>query len=200
MPALADGLDGLAGIATSEQKAAMNKNPPTGFPDGLDESHAKAVGGLRAHASLNAFLVLGGLVALAMTGLLGGRPSPITVVTAPAATLQVKLARPLRSGLFFETRIVIVARRDIAKPVIGIDPTLWRDLTINSHIPAAIDETFKDGQYRFEYAAIKAGDTLEIKIDGQTNPPMVGSLTGNITLLDGDARLTETRLSIPVLP
>ncbi len=178
----------------------MDKNFQARFPDGLDASHAKAVGGLRAHASLLAFVVLGGLVATAMTGVLGGRPSPVYVVSTPIAALEVKLARPLRSGVFFETRIRIDARRDIAKPVIGIDSTLWRDLTINSHIPAAADESFKEGQYRFEYAPLKAGDTLEIKIDGQTNPPLVGKLAGNITLLDGDHRLAQMSVSIPVLP
>ncbi len=169
-------------------------------PDGITADHARAVNGLRAHASPLAFLILGGLVAIAMTGLLGGGPSPVAVVSAPAASLEVKLARPLRSGLFFETRIRVVARRDIAKPVIGFDAPLWRDLTINSHIPAAADESFNDGQFRFAYAALKTGETLEIKIDGQTNPPLLGRVAGAITLLDDDVRLAETRVSIPVLP
>jgi hypothetical protein len=190
----------LAGNDASGQNTLMDEKFAACFPDGIDASHAKALSGLRAHASPLAFLILGALVAIATTGLLGGRSSPITVVSAPAASLEVKLARPLRSGLFFETRIRIVARRDIPKPVVGVDATLWRDLTINSHIPAAADESFKGGQYRFEYGALKTGDTLEIKIDGQTNPPLIGYLTGNITLLDGDTRLTETHLSIPVLP
>jgi hypothetical protein len=190
----------LGGVAASEQGALMDKKYEARFPDGLDASHAKPLSGLRAHASPIAFFVLGALVVTAMTGFFGGRPSPITVASTPAAALELKVARPLRSGLFFETRIRIVARRDIAKPVIGVDASLWRDLTINSHIPAAADESFKEGQYRFEYAALKAGDTLEIKIDGQTNPPLVGYLAGTITLLDGDVRLTEARLSIPVLP
>ena len=178
----------------------MAKNIQGAFPDGLDESHAEPLSGLRAHASPLAFILLGGLVATAMTGILGGAPAPVTAVSGPAASLEVKLARPLRSGLFFETEIRVVARQDIAEPVIGIDATLWRDLTINSHIPAPADESFKDGQYRFEYAALRAGDTLEIKIDGQTNPPLIGHLTGAITLFDDDARLTETSVSIPVLP
>lgn len=180
--------------------SSMDKKSAARFPDGLDASHTKALGGLRAHASPIALLVLGAFVVIAMTGLLGGRPAPITVVSAPAASLEVKLARPLRSGLFFETHMRIVARRDIAKPVLGIDATLWRDLTINSQIPAPADESFKEGQYRFAYAALKAGDTLEIKIDGQTNPPLLGYLAGKITLLDGDYRLAEMPLSIPVLP
>ncbi len=170
------------------------------FPDGIDASHASPVGGLRAHASPLAFVFLGCLLAIAMTGQLGGAPAPVTLVRAPAADLEVKLARPLRSGLFFETHIRVVARRDIAKPVIGVDASLWRDLTINSQIPAAADESFADGQYRFAYPGLKAGDTLEIKIDGQTNPPLVGHLAGGITLLDGDASLATTHVLVPVLP
>jgi len=189
----------VARYATKKQNDAMAEKHET-FPDGIDANHAKTVNGLRAHASPLAFLILGGLVAIAMTGILGGAPSPVAVVRAPAASLEVKLARPLRSGLFFETRIRVVARRDIAKPVIGFDTSLWRDLTINSHIPAAADESFKDGQFRFSYAALKTGETLEIKIDGQTNPPLLGRIVGTITLLDDDVRLTEKRVSIPVLP
>lgn len=172
--------------------------PP--FPEGIDATHIGPFGGLRAHASPLAFILLGSLLALAMTGMLGGAPAPVTVIHAHAADLQVKLARPLRSGLFFETHVRVVARRDIAEPVIGVDATLWRDLTINSQVPAASDERFEDGQYRFAYPGMKAGDTLEIKIDGQTNPPLVGRLSGALDLLDGKTRLAGTRLSIPVLP
>lgn len=182
------------------EHCVMAEKHVAAFPDGLDASHAKAVKGMRAHASPLAFFMLGGLMVTAMTGVLGGSPAPVTVVNAPSASLQVKLARPLRSGLVFETHIRVVARRAIAKPVIGIDAPLWRDLTINSQIPAAADESFKEGQFRFDYAALKAGDTLDIKIDGQTNPPLVGHLAGAITLLDDDTRLAEVRVSIPVLP
>lgn len=170
------------------------------FPDGIDASHAVPSRGVRPYASPLAFIILGSFLATAMTGTLGGAPAPVAIAHAPAADLEVKLARPLRSGLFFETRIRVVARRDIVAPVIGIDASLWRDLTANSQIPAATDERFTDGQYRFAYSALKAGETLEVKIDGQTNPPLVGRLAGAITLLDGDTRLATTRVAIPVLP
>ena len=170
------------------------------FPDGIDDSHSRPLKGLHPYASPLAFVLLGGLLSLAMLGLLGGAPATKVIVDEPAASMAVKLARPLRSGLFFETRIHVVARQDIAKPTIGIDAVLWRDLTINSQVPSATDETFTDGQYRFSYSALQAGETLEIKIDGQTNPPLVGRLAGAITLLDHDVRLAETHLSVLVLP
>lgn len=178
----------------------MVEEPAPPFPDGIDASHIGPFGRLRAHASPLAVVLLGSLLALAMTGTLGGAPAPRTLIHAPSADLQIKLARPLRSGLFFETHVRVVARRNIAKPVLGVDAALWRDLTINSQVPAASDERFEDGQYRFAYPSMKAGDTLEIKIDGQTNPPLVGRLDGSVDLLDGKTRLAGTHLSIAVLP
>lgn len=104
----------------------------TDLPDGIEERHMAPVRGLRAHASPLAFIVPGMAMAVAASGLLGGAPAPVTSVSAPAASLELKIARPLRSGLFFETHIRVTARRAIAKPVIGVDASLWRDLTINS--------------------------------------------------------------------
>ncbi len=178
----------------------MTQMGDTDLPDGIDERHLASVRGLRAHASPLAFIVLGATMAVAASGLLGGAPAPVTSVSAPAASLELKVARPLRSGLFFETRVRVTARRAITKPVIGVDASLWRDLTINSQVPAPAKESFKDGQYRFEYGPLKAGETLEVKIDGQTNPPLIGRVSGNVTLLDDDTPLTDAHLTIPVLP
>ncbi len=178
----------------------MTQTGSAELPDGIESRHIAPVQGLRAHASPLAFIVLGSMLAVASTGLLGGAPAPVTTINAPAALLELKIARPLRSGLFFETHVRITARKAIAKPVIGVDASLWRDLTINSQVPAPAEESFKRGQYRFEYGALKAGETIDVKIDGQTNPPLIGRLAGKITLLDGDSALAETHISIPVLP
>lgn len=190
----------LAWRRTTAHTPRMVQLPKADFPDGLDASHVAPIGGLHKHASLLAFLLLGGFLGLASLGGVGGKPAPVLVANAPAAALQVKVARPLRSGVFFETRIRVVALRDIAKPVIGVDAGLWTDLTINSHIPAAASESFADGQYRFEYEALQKGETLEVKIDGQVNPPLVGRLAGAITLLDDRRKLAGVTVSVPVLP
>lgn len=190
----------IAGWSVVAHNDPMTHIGSNDLPDGIDERHVAPVRGLRAHASPLAFIVLGGMLAIASTGLLGGMPAPVTTVHAPAASLELKIARPLRSGLFFETRILVTARRAINKPVIGVDASLWRDLTINSQVPAPVEESFKRGQYRFGYGALKAGETLEIKIDGQTNPPLIGGVAGKVTLLDDEASLVETHIAIPVLP
>jgi len=56
-------------------------------------------------ASLAALVLLTILLGTAMTGALGGRPSPTIGVDTPAASLSVKTPRTLRNGMFFETEI-----------------------------------------------------------------------------------------------
>ena len=51
-------------------------------------------------------------------------------------------------------------RSESADAVIAIPPSLWQDQKINSQIPAAESEEFKDGVFRFHYGPLKAGETL----------------------------------------
>lgn len=170
------------------------------YPDGLEASHAAPRGGLHSHASLVSIFVLGTLMALALSGLLaGGRTTP-WAVDVPAARIVVQTPERLRNGEFFETRLSIVARTDIADATIAVPSSLWRDMTVNTMIPAPGKEEFKDGAFRFRYGALRAGDTLDVKIDGQINPPLTLGTTGEIALYDGDRRLGAVPLSIGVLP
>ena len=73
-------------------------------------------------------------------------------------------------------------------------------MTINTMIPAASEESFKGGAYRFSYGALRAGETLVVKIDGQINPPLFAGTEGEIALFDGERRLGGMPLKIKVLP
>ena len=170
------------------------------FPDGLDDGHAAERGGFQVHASLVSIVVLGALMALAMTGLLAGARTPPETVRAAAAELQVTMPRTLRNGEFFEMDVAVTARAPIADATIVLPPGLWRDMTINTMIPAASEEEFKDGAFRFRYGALKAGERLAVKIDGQINPPLTWGTRGAVTLYDGDRRLAELPVRIRVLP
>lgn len=77
----------------------MTERRDTDLPDGIDDRHPAPVRGLRAHASPLAFVILAALLAIAATGSLRAVPVPVTVVEARAASLEVKIAHPLRSGL-----------------------------------------------------------------------------------------------------
>ncbi len=170
------------------------------YPDGTSERLANHRALLHRHANPFSFVVLGAILLLAATGLLGGGRSPVERVEAPGATMTVKLPRTLRSGLFFETEVTVAAKADIADAVIAIPPSLWQDQTINSQIPAAESEEFKDGVFRFHYGPLKAGETLHAKFDGQINPPLTWGTAGAVIVLDGEREIARVPLSIRVLP
>lgn len=168
-------------------------------PDGISE---KMISGQRwrRHASPISFIILASIIPFALSGLAGGRPGPVRSENFGAARLEVKTPSVIRNGEFFETRIRIEAGRDVSDAVLAISPSLWTDMTINSMIPAAAEESFKGGTYRFSYGKLRAGETLVVKIDGQINPPLFGGTRGNIALFNGERRLGSMPLQIKVLP
>src|SRR3546814_8706755 len=58
-------------------------------------------------------------------------------------------------------------------------------------VPAPAEETFSGDAFQFKYEAVKAGDRLEMKIDGQINPARMGGSRGMVSLLDGEIRSEE---------
>lgn len=151
-------------------------------------------------ATLARFLVLGGVLALALMGVLGGAPSRSVTTDSPRATLTVEAPPRLRNGNFFETRILVTAKAPIADATIAVPVGLWREATINSMVPAPSEEEQKDGEFRFHFGPMDAGETLKFKIDGQLNPPLFGVSRGAIRLLDDDAPLAAQPTRLEVLP
>lgn len=171
---------------------------PTAYPHGIDDSHAKA--GAKRHASWWRLGILVLILGAALFGLLGGAPAPTHRVETPAAMLAVTSPDRLRNGMFFETRIAVVAKRPVADAVIAIPAGLWRDSTVNTIIPAPASEEFRGGDYRFHFGPLAPGARLAVKIDGQINPPRLGRSGGRIRLLDGEAELAAVAASLTVIP
>ena len=145
-------------------------------------------------------VVFGAIVALGLSGWMGGGPSPERLVRTTAADIRVKTPHRIRNGNLFETRIIIEAKDDIAKPVLVVSQDLWRDITINSFYPGAEEEATKDRFRLFRYPPMKVGDRLDIQIDGQVNPPLIGRNKGVIALRDGERNLAELPIGLQVLP
>lgn len=152
------------------------------------------------HASPISILVLGGLLLTAGLGFLGGQPSPPKSADFGDARLVVKTPTIIRNGEFFETDLTLTARAPIGDAVIAVSPALWHDMTVNTMIPAPVEESFKDGQFHFSYGPLDAGDSVHVKIDGQINPPLFAGTSGEIAVLDGSRRIGAMPLRIRVLP
>jgi hypothetical protein len=170
------------------------------FPDGLGDPHLSPRTGLHRHASPLSLLFLGGLLAMALAGPLGGAREEPLLGVGEAADLTVDTPRTLRNGMFFETRIVVEAKRDVARLVVAIPPELWRHQTQNSMVPAAAEETFTDGAFRFDYGPLPAGERFEVKLDLQINPDLLGGARGRVAAFDGEAELVSVPVEVKVLP
>lgn len=152
------------------------------------------------HASPISILLLGGILLAAWLGVTGGQPSPPRMADFGDARLIVKTPTTIRNGEFFETDITLTAKAPIEDAVIAVTPALWHDMTVNTMIPAAVEESFEDSRFRFAYGPLDAGESLHVKIDGQINPPLFAGTEGEIAVLDGDRRIGAMPLRIKVRP
>ncbi|MCM2505241.1 DUF421 domain-containing protein [Aureimonas altamirensis] len=73
----------------------------------------------------------------------------------------------VRNGIFFEVSIDVSAKRDIADVVLAVEPHLWRRQTQNSMIPAAANEAYGEGGFRYSYGPLGAGPRAERLLDGE---------------------------------
>jgi hypothetical protein len=67
-------------------------------------------------------------------------------------------------------------------------------------LPAASEETSRDGQFRFRFGELPAATPFLVKVDLQINPDIVGGNEGLVSVFDGDQELTRVPVAITVLP
>jgi len=122
--------------------------PPTMLqpPDHIDHVHAHPPGLLARHASPLSLIVLGSVIAVALSGRVGSDQATMTFHET-AVEVTVTLPPVVRAGQFFETLIDIEARAPIAQLTLAVPYDVWRDYTLNSMLPAAADEEGRDGQF-----------------------------------------------------
>lgn len=170
----------------------------TSFPDGIDDRHIRPVAGWRRHASPLSLAVFGAVVVLALTGLLGHERQ--WEAQGGSTTLTVQMPELIRNGEFFEMRIRIESGAPIGELVVGIDQAIWEDMTVNTLLPAASDESSENGEYRFTFAELEAGTLFLLKVDLQVNPDILGGNDGVVTVYDGEEELARVAVGIGVLP
>jgi hypothetical protein len=170
------------------------------YPEGLGEEHTRRQSFIQHYLGWLALVLLGALLALALTGVLGGHPNPTVTSDSNRAQLAVNTPHVLRSGEFFEMRFRVLAKQPIAKPVLAVSHSYLRDLTLNTFKPSPAEESSDGTFYRMEFDALQAGEAFEVMIDGQVNPDLFGGTSGRIELLDGKTRLAAMPLKLEVRP
>ncbi|WP_324741705.1 hypothetical protein U8326_00510 [Tsuneonella sp. CC-YZS046] len=169
------------------------------LPDGIRQKHLAQGEALPLRGWLS-LSIPAALLILAMAGLFGGGRSARLTADAPSAHVTLAMPTTLRSGVFFETDVDVLARRDIEDLTIALTAELWRDMTINTTLPEAGEQDYREGQFRFRYGPVEAGSRIRIKFDGQVNPPLIGTNRGEVAVFDGQSRLATIPVAIKVLP
>ena len=144
--------------------------------------------------------VLGALLAAALLGAFGGTADPQVTTESNGAKLTVEGPRTLRSGMILEIDVMVEAERPITKPVVTISGSYLRNLSFNSIIPDASEAEFDNGTVMLSYAALKAGERLQVKLDGQVNPALVGENDGEVAILDDKTVLAVQPVRLRVFP
>ena len=176
----------------------MSTATSASYPDGIEDRHAAPAAGLRRHASPLSLLVFGSVIVVGLTGLLGHERQ--WTAEGNGAHLEIHAPEIIRNGEFFEMRIAVEADAPIEELVVGIDASVWEDMTVNTMIPGASEESSEGGEFRFVYARLEAGTPFLLKVDLQVNPDILLGNDGSVTVYDGDEELVALDLAIAVLP
>ncbi|MEO7241570.1 MAG: hypothetical protein ABIW85_01555 [Variovorax sp.] len=170
------------------------------LPDGIGDEEIRPTRVFAGHASPLSLIVLSILLATALSGVLGGGPRTVYREHNQAGDFTVLAPRVSRNGNIVELRFQVDARNAIEKLVIGVDPGLWRQITTNSTMPQAADETFEEGLIRFSFGKVDAGASFELQVEQQINPDLIGINRGRIVFFDGRRALAELPMQLTVLP
>jgi hypothetical protein len=130
-----------------------------------------------------------------------GQSADTTVTSSSAAVLKVVTPARLRSGLIFQTRVELTARRTIAHPTIVLDGGWFDGMTLNSLQPAPTDQTPKDGGSTFVFPQLAAGETLTVWFEWSVNPTNVTWMRPQtVRVDDGHQTLLTYRTTLTVFP
>lgn len=165
-------------------------------PDGITQEHESN----SRRANPWPLILLALLLGAGLTGLFGGQPPVVRQASNDMVALSVRTPETLRNGMAFETVVEVTPHRPIGDLVIAVSDGLWREMTINTMIPAAGEESHKSGLHRFSFGEVEPGETFRFKVDGQINPPLFAGTSGEVVALDGERRLASVPVRIKVLP
>jgi hypothetical protein len=134
-----------------------------------------------------------------LANLFGQRPGTSKAATA-AASLSLYAPTHIRSGLYFEARFHIVARRDLKKATLVLDPGWAEGITINTIEPSPIGEASADGKLVLTLGHVPAGKSYILFMQLQVNPTNVGRRSQDVELDDGTTPLLRIKRTVTIFP
>jgi hypothetical protein len=176
----------LTPTATGNVLAVAGPSEASKSPDGIVLSRDRDLVGRGADLWVRRalFAVLPLVALLAFLDLFGQRPQ-VSEAAAPAATLQVLAPSRLRSGVLYEARFTVNARRELHDAVLVLDRGWFEGMTVNSLAPSPGEETSTDGRPTFHLGRVPPGRSHVLFVYFQINPTTFGRRSQTTRLLDG---------------
>jgi hypothetical protein len=139
------------------------------------------------------------LCVAALANVFGQRPGTSKAATS-AASLSVYAPHHLRSGLYFEARFHVVARRELKQATLVLDPGWAEGITINTIEPSPVGEASADGKLVLTLGHVPAGKSYILFMQLQVNPTNVGRRSQNVELDDGTTPLLRIKRTVTIFP
>ncbi len=170
-------------------------------PDGISlDRHRDLAGRSRSPWLRRALLcAIAALPVLALLNVFGQHPTT-TTVAGPAATVAVTAPARLRSGLIFQVKVQVTARRDIKELEVVFDRGWWESMSVNSTVPEPKEESSSDGRVVFNYGPLGAGHAHVSWLYFQVNPTNVGKRQEDIDVKDGDREILHVNRAMTIFP
>lgn len=169
-------------------------------PQTLDRALHRDLVGLREPAIRRICVgLLAVLCAAGLANLFGQRPGTSKAATA-AASLSLYAPTHIRSGLYFEARFHIVARRELKQATLVLDPGWAEGITINTIEPSPVGEASADGKLVLTLGHVPAGKSYILFMQLQVNPTNVGHRSQNVELDDGTTPLLRIKRNVTIFP
>jgi hypothetical protein len=138
---------------------------------------------------------------LALFGVFGQQPTVHTVGNPNGvATMTLSAPAKVRSGVLYQARFDIRAKREIKDAVLVLDSGWLESLTVNTIEPSPANETSRDGSLALDLGGIPAGKLWREYIEFQVNPVNAGSQSQGVTLYDGNVPLLRLNRNLMVWP
>lgn len=173
----------------------------TNAPQGLTLARHRDLEGRerRPWARWTLLSVLSLMLVLGLLNLFGQRPQT-SFAAGPVASLKVYSPQRLRSGLFFESRFTIEARREIENATLVLDAGWLEGMTLNTLAPSPVGGANRDGKIALELGRVPAGDTHRLFLHFQVNPTNVGRRAQDVELRDGEKLLLHLDRDVTIYP
>jgi len=136
---------------------------------------------------------------LALLNVFGQRPAS-TTVAGGAAVLDVYAPSHVRSGLLYEARFHITARRDLENAVLVLDPGWLEGMSVNTIEPSPVGEGSHDGRLTLTLGHVPRGSSYLLFMQFQVNPTNVGRRSQTVELYDRGRKLATVHRTITVWP